>query len=125
MPKKKDILSDLEKSEEIKREIERISELYKDLEGNKKKVADGLIEEAGFIRKTLKDLKLIVLKDGPIDEMEQGSYSILREHPAMRTYNSTIQRYSSIIKQLTDLLPKENERIEDDGFDAFVFNRDD
>ena len=65
----------------------------------------------------------VILQDGTIDEMEQGNYSILREHPAMRTYNSTIQRYSAIIKQLSDLLPKEVDKPEDDGFDSFVMKK--
>ena len=105
---------------QIKKEVARLTKLYKDLEGNKKQVAEGLIEEAAFMRKTLNDLKAIVEEEGTINEMEQGSYSIIREHPAMKTYNTTIQRYSNIIKQLTDLLPKEVAKEVDDGFDAFV-----
>jgi len=33
--------------------------------------------------------------------------------------------YQKIIKQLTDLLPKDEPKPEDDGFDAFVGGRED
>ena len=119
---KKEILKDLENDQEIKKEIKRLNSLYKDLEGNKKQVAEGLIEEAAFMRKTLNGLKRIILESGTIDEMEQGAYSILREHPALKSYNTTIQRYSGVIKQLSDLLPKETPKQQDDGFDDFIMS---
>ena len=120
MARKKAIDKDLLEHEDIQKEIKRLKQLYKDLEGNKKEVSKGLIEEAAFMRKTLNDLKRIVLETGTLNEMEQGSYSILREHPALKSYNTTIQRYTVVIKQLSDLLPKEVPREEGDGFDEFV-----
>lgn len=57
--------------------------------------------------------------------MPQGEYSILREHPALKSYNSMVQRYSGIIKQLTDLLPKEVKVVEEDVFDDFINTRAD
>ena len=119
--KKKEITKDAI----IKKEITRLTKLYKNIEGNKKEVANGVIQEAAFMRATLGELKVMIDASGPIDEMPQGEYSILREHPAVKIYNTMIQRYTSAIKQLTDLLPKEAPKVEDDGFDDFVVNRDD
>jgi hypothetical protein len=119
--KKKEIAKDAI----IKKEVTRLTKLYKNIEGNKKEVADGIIQEAAFMRATLGELKVMIDAAGPIDEMPQGEYSILREHPAVKIYNTMIQRYTSAIKQLTDLLPKEAPKVEDDGFDDFVVNRDD
>jgi hypothetical protein len=36
-----------------------------------------------------------------------------------------VKNLTSIVKQLTDLLPKQQVKTEDDGFDAFVSGRDD
>jgi hypothetical protein len=116
---------DITKDAIIKKEIVRLNKLYANLEGNKKEVAEGIIQEAAFMRATLAELKFMIDKTGPIDEMPQGEYSILREHPAVKIYNTMIQRYSTAIKQLTDLLPKESPKVEDDGFDDFVVSRDD
>lgn len=105
---------------DVKKEITRLKKIYKDIDEQKLKTVDGLIEEAAFMRCTLRDLKVIIAESGVIDEMPQGEYSILREHPAVKTYNATIQRYSTIIKQLIDLLPKEVQKEVDDGFDEFI-----
>lgn len=115
---------ELTKDEKIKKEIRRLKRIYKGLEGKKKQVAEGLINEAAFMKATLEELKILIDEKGPIDEMPQGDYSILREHPAVKTYNTMIQRYGTIMKQLTDLLPKEIQQEPDDGFEAFVMSRD-
>lgn len=113
----------VEKDKEVKREINRLTNLYKDIEKNRRLTAKGLIEEAAYMKSTLKELKLEIDKNGPIDEMPQGEYSILREHPALKAYNTMVQRYTTSLKQLTDLLPKEVQKEVSDGFDEFVGGR--
>lgn len=105
----------------VKNEIARLTNLFKDIDANKRLTAKGLIEEAGYMRITLQELKTEIDKDGPIDEMQQGDYSILREHPALKAYNTMVQRYTNIIDKLTNLHPKmEIKKEVDDGFDDFV-----
>lgn len=113
----------VEKDKEVKREIDRLTKLYQDVERSRRLTVKGLIEEAAFMKSTLKELKCEIDKNGPIDEMPQGDYSILREHPALKAYNTMVQRYNAAIKQLTDLLPKEVQKEESDGFDEFVGGR--
>ena len=109
----------------VNREIKRLTNLFKDIDANKRLTAKGLIEEASFMKATLQELKEMIDKDGPIDEMPQGEYSILREHPALKSYNTMVQRYTNIINQLTNLHPKEEIKKEvDDGFDDFLKKRD-
>ena len=109
----------------VNREINRLTNLFKDIDTNKRLTAKGLIEEASFMKATLQELKVMIDEDGPIDEMPQGEYSILREHPALKSYNTMVQRYTNIINQLTNLHPKEDIKKEvDDGFDDFLKKRD-
>ena len=109
----------------VNREINRLTNLFKDIDANKRLTAKGLIEEASFMKATLQELKVMIDEDGPIDEMPQGEYSILREHPALKSYNTMVQRYTNIINQLTNLHPKEDIKKEvDDGFDDFLKKRD-
>lgn len=109
----------------VNREINRLTNLFKDIDANKRLTAKGLIEEASFMKATLQELKEMIDKQGPIDEMPQGEYSILREHPALKSYNTMVQRYTNIINQLTNLHPKEEIKQEvDDGFDDFLKKRD-
>lgn len=119
MSKKGEIAKDVV----VKREIARLTNLFKDMERVRRLSTKGLIEEAAFMKATLQELKIEIDKAGPIDEMPQGEYSILREHPALRSYNTMVQRYSGILKQLTDLLPKEEQKEVDDGFEAFLMKK--
>src|SRR5689334_10076501 len=100
----------LERVKAINAEIKRLKGLFKDVSPLKKKTIEGLIEEIAFMRITIRGLKETINDSGPIDEMPQGDYSILREHPAVRTYNTMIQRYTTASKELFALLPKEVEK---------------
>ena len=51
--------------------------------------------------------------------MCQGDYTIIREHPAVKIYNTMIQRYTNLSDKLINLLPKEV-AVVDDGFDDFL-----
>ena len=115
----------VDKNTLVNREINRLTNLFKDIDANKRLTAKGLIEEASFMKATLQELKEMIDEQGPIDDMPQGEYSILREHPALKSYNTMVQRYTNIINQLTSLHPKEDIKKEvDDGFDSFVLKRD-
>lgn len=109
-----------EKERLVSNEISRLTRLFKDIDKNKRLTAKGLIEEASYMKITLIELKEEIDKSGPIDEMPQGDYSILREHPALKAYNTMVQRYTNIIDKLTNLHPKEEVKEVDDGFINFV-----
>lgn len=108
------------KSKMVKAEKKRLNTLLLELAENKKKAAEGLIDECAFMRATLKQLRDYIDDNGCIDEMQQGEYSILRESPAVRTYNTMVQKYSAVCKQLFDMLPsKVIPPAVDDGFDTY------
>lgn len=108
----------------VKNEIARLTDFFKEIDRNRRLTAKGLIEEAAFMKITLQELKKEIDKNGPIDEMQQGDYSILREHPALKSYNTMVQRYTNIIDKLINLHPKEEVKKDiDDGFDSFVASK--
>lgn len=109
----------LEKDKQTKAEKRRLTTLLKELPPNKKKAAEGLIDECAFMRATLKQYREYINTTGLIDEMEQGEYTILREHPAVRSYNTMVQKYSAVCKQLFDMLPSKVAPPDDD-FEDFV-----
>ena len=87
-------------STELKEIIEKIPE-------DKKPIAQRLADELIFMQQTLADLKKQIKEGGTVERFEQGKQNFLRESPALKSYNTTIQRYAQLYKQLTDLLPKE------------------
>ena len=119
----KNIKKNVAKDRQIKNEIARLTKIFKDIDKNKKLSSKGLIEEAAYMKATLKELKVFIDGNGAIDEMQQGSYTILRENPALKSYNTMIQRYTTVIKELINLLPKDIQKETSDGFDEFVGGR--
>lgn len=85
------------------------SEILEKIPSDKKKIAEDLIDELSFMRETLEDLKDQVRKTGTIEQFEQGRQSFLRESPALKSYNTTVQRYSMLYRQLCDLAGKTQE----------------
>ncbi len=53
----------------------------------------------------LDDLQAQIQEHGTTDHFKQGVQEFDRESPALKSYNTTIQRYSLLYKQLVDLLP--------------------
>jgi hypothetical protein len=106
------------KGKMIRSEKSRLNKLLKELPGEKKKAAAGLIEECAFMRATLYQYRGYMDVEGLIDIMQQGDYSIKREHPAVRSYTSMIQKYATVSKQLFDMLPNKQPPPTDD-FDNF------
>lgn len=95
-------------------DLKTLKETFEKMDNDKSKLALSLLDEAYFCGDTLKKLKEKVEKDGVVTEMCQGDYNIDRENPALKSYNTTIKNYQALIKQITDLLPNQNNNNGDD-----------
>lgn len=95
-------------------DLKTLKETFEKMDNDKSKLALSLLDEAYFCGDTLKKLKEKVEKDGVVTEMCQGNYNIDRENPALKSYNTTIKNYQALIKQITDLLPNQNNNNGDD-----------
>jgi hypothetical protein len=82
-----------------------LKKLLKQIPADRQAIAQSLYNELEFMQKTLVQLKETIERDGPTAMFKQGVQEFLREHPALKGYNTTVQRYSHLYKQLTDLLP--------------------
>lgn len=94
------------RDERISEEIERLSEIFADIAANKKALCEKLIQNAAFMAVTLEDLQETIQEEGAVINFINGNgFETMQEHPAQKSYNTMINRYSSVIKQLQDLLP--------------------
>lgn len=116
------------KQREIKKEIKRLEEVYKDIDVKRKDLLPGLIENAAFTRITLKYLAEDLKKNGTTEMFSQSEnqtpYS--RRRPEADLYNTMTGNYLKFIKQLDDMLPKAVEKPTEkiDFLDDFVNSRD-
>ena len=99
-------------------DIKDLRKVFEAINDEKSKLALSLLDKAKFLEETLQELKARVKLDGVVTEMCQGDYTIERENPALKSYNTTVKNYTSVIKQLNDMLPTK-EIVNDDGFEKF------
>jgi hypothetical protein len=100
-------------------DLQKLKKTFEKEKSNRGKLALSLLDEAFFCGETLKKLKEKVNDDGVITIMTQGDYEIERENPALKSYNTTIKNYYTLIKQITDLLPIDKKGNVEDDFDTF------
>lgn len=110
-----------DKEKQIKKEISKLQKLFRALPKEKQKAIEGLIQEAAFMRVTLEEARYIIDREGVLELFEQGSQRFLREHPATKVYNTMINRYSAVCKQLFDMVPDADDaKKAEDELIAFV-----
>ena len=87
---------------------------------DKKPIGEKLVKELGFMEKTLERLKEQIAENGEIEHFQQGKQDFYRESPALKAYNTTVQRYSVMYRQLTDLMGKSVEAEKSNGVYDFL-----
>lgn len=109
----------------ISKEQKRLIKLFASVEKSKLKVIAGLIERAAFMRITLDELEDDLNTYGFAEWFSQGDQEpYQRKRPIAEIYSSMNANYQKIIKQMTDLLPKDAPKADiDDGFENFVNGR--
>ena len=100
--------------------MKKIKKLLDIIPEDRRALAQGLYEELEFMQNTMANLKEQVNRDGAVDLFKNGNQEFWREHPALTAYNKTLQRYGQIYKQFIDLLPKVEEKTDDDELLNFI-----
>ena len=103
----------------MKKSLQEREKTFKNMDNDKGKIGLDLLTEVQFMKETLERLRAEIKNNDLIMEMQQGSYSIDRSNPALKTYNTTITNYNKLIKQLTDLLPDKDSKNKVDEFEEF------
>ena len=115
------------KQSRVKREKKRLEALFAEIPESKKRLVEGLVERAAFMRVELEELEKDLAENGWVELFSQGKQEPYdRARPQGQTFNTMSANYQKIIKQLTDLLPKDTPvpAEANDGFENFVLGRD-
>lgn len=116
-----DKLKEIEKDLEIKKEMKKISHLFKNLDKNAKKTVDSLLQNAAYMAVTLRELQKTLNKNGMITEYQNGENQWgTKKSPEVEIYNAMVKNFISAMKALNDYLPKDNGKLTDDDFEDFV-----
>ena len=79
-------------------------------------IAFKLIEELNWMQQTLAKLKNEVDSKGVIDQYQNGN---AKDSVALKAYNTTVQRYGNLYKQLSDMMTLQ-EPLEADELITFI-----
>lgn len=113
-----------EKKKRVRKEYNRIKKIYKDMPPDVKTTVDSLIHRAAFMRVSLEDMEADLDERGFVEFFSQSEKTepYERERPVARLYNTLNKNYQSIMKQLSDLVPKPKaiESTEEDQLLAFL-----
>ena len=111
---------EIDRDKELLKIKRQFNKILKQVPEDKKPIATSLIKELTFMALTLDDLKIQVQEGGTVEMFKQGSQEFLRESPALKAYNTTVQRYSLLYKQLTELLPKAAQDAQENALYEFI-----
>ena len=93
-------------STRINREKKRLQELFKDLDPNKLKTCQALIDRAAFITISLQDLEEQLNETGWVEEYQNGeNQSGRKKAAAADVHISLTKNLNAIVKQLLELVP--------------------
>lgn len=104
----------------IEKEVDRLNSIFLELPDNHREVAKELIERVAFMTIQLEVLEDTIKTKGPTYMFQNGSQKMLVENPAQKSYNTTMNRYTTAYKELFNLFEKMklNQNVDDeDGFE--------
>ena len=94
------------KTTRIKKEKERLDEIFRDLEPNKLKTCAALIDRAAFITVSLEDLEEQLNETGWVETYQNGeNQSGMKKAAAADVHISLTKNLNAIVKQLLELVP--------------------
>lgn len=94
------------KETRIKKERERLLEIFKDLEENKLSTSQALIDRAAFITVSLEDLEVQLNEKGWVEPYQNGEkQSGMKKAAAADVHISLTKNLNVIVKQLLDMVP--------------------
>lgn len=116
----------LEKQKNIKKEVNRLKRLFREIDENKKKLVFTTIEDVAFMTITMQDLREKIIRDGTTATYKNGENQFgTKQSPDAQLYLQMSQKQTQAMKILVSCLPPTQKVMQkDDGFDSFVNARD-
>ena len=120
----KDTLATLPADPRYAAEYERLYKVFKGLPPATLEVARKVISRAAFATVKLEDLEREIATNGVSGEYKNGENQFgTKKSPEAEAYVSFSKIHSTVMKQLIDLLPKEDREAAADDFDSFARSR--
>lgn len=93
-----------------KKYIDRLTAIYAEIPGEKMEKADLLISKGAELLMMMDECRKHTDQEGCVSEMRQGNYSIMRENPWSKVYDSKHKLLLSTLDKLDKLLPDQGSK---------------
>lgn len=94
-------------------ELEKLTELFKEVDESNRKLVDGLIQDAAFLFAENYELKELLNKTGMV-KVHPEKPELQKPIPAADQYRKNLNSYSIVIKALNGVLQKKTDDDDDD-----------
>lgn len=95
------------KNAAVKKEFNKLRKIYKFLPKDTYQVNESLIKNAAFMAISLQELQATIDKNGYTEVYKNGRNQVgIKKTSEVDIYNTMIKNYTSTIKMLNELLPK-------------------
>ncbi len=109
------------KSEQIQNERQRLGEIFSNVDENKRKLVEKLIDQAAYLAVENSNLKTVLVETGMV-KYHPVHKDIQKPVEAARQYRQNVNSYALIIKTLNGILSRDSESGED-PFDEWLRER--
>lgn len=115
----------VEKQKRIKKEVNRLKKLFREIDENKKKLVQTTIEDVAFLTVTMQDLRENIIREGTTVEYKNGENQYgTKQSPDAQMYLAMSQKQTQAMKILLECMPKTTIPAgKDDGFEEFLGER--
>lgn len=87
-------------------EKKRLMEVFESLDENRKKTVEALIENAAFMRVTLREMQEEISRNGYMTEYQNGeNQKGWKKSPAVEIHIAMTRNLAAVIRQLSELAP--------------------
>ena len=118
--------NNLDKDALIKKEVTKLTNIFKNLSTGTKNSITNLINEAAFMSVSLSELRKIINEKGYTEIYQNGeNQKGVKKSAEVDIYNSLIKHYMAIMKQLLELLPKSEVAVAENIIQRFGEGRED
>ena len=101
------IYTEKQRQDLIKKEQARISKSLRDLDEEKRITLRKLFHEAAFMAVTLEETRLIIIRDGTIEEYQNGANQRgVKKSAAVDVYDRMVNTYVKLLDQINKAMPE-------------------
>lgn len=109
-----------EKNIKIEEEKKRLNKIFKKLDKNIFKANEKLIDNLAWMSVTLAEMRDEISENDLTTITKNASQEFIKEHPLIKSYNTTYANYIKGIKQLTDYLSNVPAKTQKDDLEKFI-----